>query len=376
MKTKSKESHNLDFLRSVAVLSVFGSHLRHFVTGIYGIFEWRLGQLGVLMFFVHTSLVLMMSLERSGLVGFRMFASFYIRRLFRIYPLSICCVLLVYFTRYRPELGVDFHQWTIKELAANLSLTQNLFYFDDMLRVLWSLPLEVQMYLFLPFLFLLARTTRIRNLLLLWAGCVALGLAQIHLTGRLNVIGYAPCFVPGVIAWRLITERRHQLSGLLWPVALAMVSCVWFAASREFDMYFRWAFCLLLGLAIPFFYEIPNKWLGAACKTIAKYSYGIYLTHLFTMSISFVIIRNPVLQWSAFVALAILLPIIAYHLIEDPGIKLGRWIAARLSEPFTTECRPWPKLAASYSRTIFGDAKLFSALRVSTITLLCSTTDA
>lgn len=330
MKTKSKDSHNLDFLRSVAVLSVFLAHLRHFVTGETGLFEWHLGQFGVLMFFVHTSLVLMMSLERMGSVSKRIFGSFFIRRFFRIYPLSVVTVLVVYFTHYRPELNVERHAWTIRELAANLTLTQNLFYIDDMLRVLWSLPLEVQMYLFLPFLFVLARTAKLRTLFMVWAACVVLGVAQIHLTGRLNVIGYAPCFVPGVIAWRLITPQRPQAPGWLWPVALAAVSCTWFSATDELNMYFRWAFCLLLGLTIPYFAEIPFEWLKAACKTIAKYSYGIYLTHQFTMAISFEMLKNPALQWSAFVALAVLLPALAYHLIEHPGIKLGRRIAARI----------------------------------------------
>lgn len=332
MKTKSKESHNLDFLRTAAVLSVFVAHLRHFVTGQTGMFEWHLGQLGVLMFFVHTSLVLMMSLERMGSPDARIFSSFYIRRLFRIYPLSIAGVLVVYFTHYRPELNVELHQWTAKELVANLTLTQNLFYIDDMLQVLWSLPLEVQMYVFLPFLFLLARATKPRTLLLVWAGCVLLGIAQIHLTGRLNMIGYAPCFVSGVIAWRLITPGRPQLPGWLWPIALVAVGCTWFSATTEQNMYFRWAFCLLLGLAIPFFSEIPFHWLRTVCKTIAKYSYGIYLTHQFTMAISFVMLKNPAAQWSAFLGLAILLPFIAYHLIEEPGIRLGRSIAARIEQ--------------------------------------------
>ena len=83
------ESTNLDFLRAVAVLLVFCSHLYDISTGkgAEWTFVWHLGQLGVLMFFVHTCLVLMCSLERSSVQGWRMFASFYIRRAFRLYPL-------------------------------------------------------------------------------------------------------------------------------------------------------------------------------------------------------------------------------------------------------------------------------------------------
>jgi peptidoglycan/LPS O-acetylase OafA/YrhL len=60
----SSESTNLNFLRSVAVLSVVLAHAQllfeqrnyphlHWLTALHGIGRW-----GVLMFFVHTSLVL------------------------------------------------------------------------------------------------------------------------------------------------------------------------------------------------------------------------------------------------------------------------------------------------------------------------------
>src|SRR5271155_3842427 len=83
------KSTNLDFLRSIAVLLVFCSHLFSLLLGEeekWG-FLFHLGQLGVLMFFVHTCLVLMWSLARSSLQGWRLFASFYIHRGFRLYPL-------------------------------------------------------------------------------------------------------------------------------------------------------------------------------------------------------------------------------------------------------------------------------------------------
>ena len=85
-----KESPNLDLLRSVAVLAVLADHVAA-TRGIAQkhIFLWDLGSWGVLLFFVHTSFVLMMSLERLQFAGQQLYATFYIRRFFRIYPLSI-----------------------------------------------------------------------------------------------------------------------------------------------------------------------------------------------------------------------------------------------------------------------------------------------
>src|SRR5271166_5404081 len=50
----TKDSANLDVLRAIAVMCVFFSHLFHFSRGGETEFGWHLGQLGVLMFFVHT----------------------------------------------------------------------------------------------------------------------------------------------------------------------------------------------------------------------------------------------------------------------------------------------------------------------------------
>src|SRR2546423_12188612 len=87
-------SANLDFLRAVAVLLVLAQHLcrRMHVEHVGWAPTTSLGLFGVLLFFVHTSLVLMYSLERRGLQGTLLLKDFYTRRIFRIYPLSILAV--------------------------------------------------------------------------------------------------------------------------------------------------------------------------------------------------------------------------------------------------------------------------------------------
>lgn len=328
---RSEESANLDFLRSVAVLCVFFSHLPNFLISKSTEFLWHLGILGVLMFFVHTSLVLMMSLERSQTEGVSLFKNFYIRRLFRIYPLSAACVLIVFATHLNLHQSTIYRLWTWKELVSNLLLVQNLFYVKDMIFVLWSLPIEVQMYFFLPFLFLLAGRCSIPTLYVIWFATVIVGIVQPHVSGRLNVLSYAPCFLPGVIAWRMIPRCAVKLPGSLWPLALAASTVVWWFSDRQHSMYFQWAFCVLLGATIPLFAEHSFQPLKAISKTVAKYSYGIYLSHLFSMTIAFMLIRNRFAQWSAFCILSFVLPYVMYHLIENPGIRLGKTVASRWS---------------------------------------------
>src|SRR5512141_1244622 len=93
----SAASPNLDFLRALAVLFVFVDHLllTHGIQRILFFSPADLGRVGVYFFFVHTSLVLLMSLERTRLTGIRKVMHFYFRRMFRIYPLAIFFVLLV-----------------------------------------------------------------------------------------------------------------------------------------------------------------------------------------------------------------------------------------------------------------------------------------
>ena len=92
---RSGDSANLDMLRSCAVLFVVFFHLLlvHQTTPWN---LWAIGHWGVIIFFVHTSLVLMCSLERHrGTSLGDTYCDFLIRRAFRIYPLSVATVLVI-----------------------------------------------------------------------------------------------------------------------------------------------------------------------------------------------------------------------------------------------------------------------------------------
>ncbi|MHB1038687.1 MAG: acyltransferase family protein [Pirellulales bacterium] len=192
--------------------------------------------------------------------------------------------------------------------------------------------------IFLPFLFLAFRS---RSLTLLFATGVVTTvcawawvqtLESVPGSGRLSVIGYAPCFVAGVIAWRLAKQSRPVLPGWLWPVILAFTTLVWFASDREHNMCFRWGFCFVLGLAIPLCREIPWWSFQFISKTIAKYSYGIYLWHTYCMMIAFRLILEPSLQWPVFAVLMVIVPYLIYHWIEKRGIDVGKHFSQSVVE--------------------------------------------
>jgi peptidoglycan/LPS O-acetylase OafA/YrhL len=322
----SKNSANLDVLRAVAVLMVFCHHILE-----YGYFSERrvsgLGQFGVLVFFVHTSLVLMMSMERnSGALNF------YIRRFFRIYPLSILVVGLVVVLHIPSNPAREYASLGTFNLLSNFALTMNLTHSPMALAPLWSLPIEVQMYVVLPLLFLVTRTSHLlRNLMLLWAALVPLAYFQPLMTGPHNIMRFAPCFIPGIIAYALLGKWKPKLPWFVWPVFIVAA----YLAYQWFDPHgFGWAECLALGLGIPLFREVQVPMVRRVAGAIAKYSYGIYLFHLIAIYCCFDWMTGATwLRVVASLAFTAVAAVASYHLLEEPLIEYGRRLGHALAPP-------------------------------------------
>ena len=109
------------------------------------------------MFFVHTALVLMMSMERVRLTHLTDVPAFYVRRIARIYPLLAVTVLVAVCFQTPASPNKTWTDLTWRQIATNVVAVQNLTYDSNVLSVLWSLPLEVQMFALLPFMFLILR---------------------------------------------------------------------------------------------------------------------------------------------------------------------------------------------------------------------------
>jgi peptidoglycan/LPS O-acetylase OafA/YrhL len=328
-------SPNLDFLRSVAVLLVIAQHLcrRLHVDHIEWIATTSLGLFGVLLFFVHTALVLMYSMERSGINGALLVKRFYIRRFFRIYPLSVLAVLTALALRLDSDIngiaGLSKGAWPGKvSVISHFLLVQNLTQVKSIVNVLWSLPYEVQMYLLLPFLFMWIRGKRMFwPLLVTWLGSLIAATIQPHVPAlsHLSILLFVPNFLAGLIAFTL--PRLARVRAFLWPVfVLALVVVFTLRPERGTG----WVLCLLLGMLTPSFADLTTAWLRAASQRIATYSYGIYLSHQFSIWVALGVLgrhslwlRIPVL-----IGMLVLLPVLLYHAIENPMIQLGIRLAA------------------------------------------------
>ena len=334
-------SPNLDFLRAVAVLLVYFFHL--FLTTGPRLPDF-LAQFGVLLFFVHTSLVLMFSLQRIELRGQGFFVTFYLRRLFRIYPLSIVCVSLIVWFQFPRAPWWPWSQPDVSTIWANLLLYTEFAYEPVVTSVLWSLPYEVAMYAVLPFCYLAGKAYGIRGILALWVLAVVGGMVQPAISTRLGVAQFAPCFIAGVACYFMgYGVRRRTLPFFGWPLILLAA-----AGMQAVGNYFhheaiaRWTLCLMIGLTAPWFAELSRPALNKAAELIARYSYGIYLTHLHAQWTALVLLKDQpaAVRYAALLALSIGLPVTLYHLVEAPMMRLGARLAARLSPAPATDIRP------------------------------------
>ena len=331
---------NLDILRALAVVCVFIDHLTGMTPFGTDFTRW-LGQAGVLSFFVHTSLVLMSSLERDGAPNESGWVwRFYLRRALRIYPLAWAIIALVLLLHIpRGSLATRWEAVPLSQALANFALVQNLALQETVLAPLWTLPLELQMYVALAFCFLVARRPSRLGMSALVATGVFLagffewGTMKAHRVPglpRLNVFVYVPCFLMGVSAYWALRRRKgaaRVLPACVWlPIILAdigVASLAWSAGQHWLD---RVIFSAVLGLAIPFVREAAPSMLTRVAHTVALYSYGIYLIHVLALRVGFGVLQGrpwPVQLVTVFAVLGAG-SYAGYHLIEKPGIALGR----------------------------------------------------
>lgn len=327
--------HNLDVLRAVAVLLVVGTHISIIVYDpLAPHWTQALGHVGVLLFFVHTSLVLMSSIERLQRQTRQWVGRFYARRAFRIYPLAIAVIIACVAFSLPPNVHHDAVAHpdlyrTPLAVAANLLLVQNLLYQEHVLIVLWSLPIEVQMYVLLPAAYLLTRD--VKRVALWFIVAVVVGAAIVYSPlpgrGRLGLFAYAPCFMSGVLAFARLRRGRGTAPGwfpvLLVAVVLGVVGLTPFMPRTGFA---DWILCLAVGLLVPHFRDLPANVGTRVAQAIAKYSYGIYLLHIPALYLA--VLWHPewpaILRWSLFPMLLVVLSWVAFHVIEEPGIRLGQ----------------------------------------------------
>lgn len=359
---------NLDLLRSLAVLSVVVLHLWfacvefHICADNPGVTSLlhNLSFTGVMFFFVHTCLVLMLSMHRAPAT--HRGRSFLIRRAFRIYPLCWTTILLVLATGLSDVPSGNYHALGGAGITANLFLVQNMIPgHPSAIGPLWSLPWEVQMYLVLPLFFaILRRFNRLHVVFALWLGATLLAIVGtqplVPQSLHLRVTVFPPMFIAGMVAYKLLQARQagwKVFPAWAWP---PFVMCLFalqdylvgeHSIESPYGAGVDASICLLLGLGVPAFAELRAGWIVHPAQQIAKYSYSIYLLHVPALMFVFRFLpRLPFgLKLALFLVLTALLSLVSFHIIEDPLIRLGK----RLTQGAQVPCATPSKMALEHS---------------------------
>ena len=316
-------SSSLDTLRATAVSLVVASHLLPHLGVESGLYHLQaLGVLGVFIFFVHTSLVLMLSLQRQSAEAGRwgLAADFLLRRALRIYPLSLATLLVT------ATFGLSTTVATPAVLLSNILLVQNLVPHPSLPEALWSLPYEMQMYLVLPALFLCARACpRLSVWLGLWlAGCAAV--LALHALGlNYHPFIFIPCFLAGVLAYATgFGNGRLPPRWIAIYVSVAIMALPLLVGAGLPENLLAWPFCLGLGLLLHLCRDAHPLPFQRLISRITTYSYGIYLVHGPCLMLAFGLPLGMVGSTLVFTVLTAAAAITGYHLVEAPFIAYGR----------------------------------------------------
>jgi peptidoglycan/LPS O-acetylase OafA/YrhL len=340
---------NLDFIRAFAVLVVVGAHLGWFLGDLrLGFFEISLlGRLGVVIFFAHSGIVNLLSIERHVQKNGEqhLFRAFMTKRCFRIYPLSIFVVAVVYLSHI-PVAHID--KWSSTganhpkaEVIPSLLLVQNFFRFDQLLEPLWSLPFEIQMYCLFPLIYILLRELRsAKALIFLWAALattefvIGPHLAKHEGIGQVltipDMLYFFMWFLAGIFAYKEMQTAKKSLP--FWMLAgLIAFSCI--ACSLSYDRNKFMLISLCFGLAIPYFKNCENGMVNGICAWVAKYSYGIYLLHDPAIWLGFVRFGHfpMAVRIVVFLSTTVGGSVLVYHALEHPMILIGNRVGAAIS---------------------------------------------
>jgi peptidoglycan/LPS O-acetylase OafA/YrhL len=143
----------LDVLRGLAALAVVFDHLSYYVLQHVRVFVYHWfdpGNYGVFVFFIISGYIVPASLERKGSVR-----TFWVSRLFRLYPLYLLAVglavalYLMHFGSLRGEGGDPE-----TSILSQLLMMSNVLVGDNLPNVVWSLSYEMVFYLLLTALFI------------------------------------------------------------------------------------------------------------------------------------------------------------------------------------------------------------------------------
>jgi len=324
----SDNDNNFTLLRLVLALMVVVGHFKLLSGTTHPAFPFNLADAAVDCFFVVSGFLIAFSYERS-----RDLWAFYARRVFRLYPMYVCVVVIqtgIMLTLLPGGPLSELHS-TVRYLAANLLLANFLQY--DIGGVLnglrnpginpslWTLKIEIGFYLIVPLICWMTRRWGWWTLTVIFAGSVAYNVLALH-WGEVSMARQLPGQLQFFVAGIALSMRRQPMR--VHPLLVVAIVVAFLAA---------WTFIVPIPpgvrpLAVAaFIYSVALS--RPAIRPRRDLSYSVYLVHgpLLQTLIVLGLFHDNLLFMAAVAAAVLGISAISERLIERPGIAFGHRLA-------------------------------------------------
>lgn len=330
---KSKRILELDALRGLAAIAVLLFHFTYRYQELYSHtqvppFQFRLGYLGVQLFFIVSGFVIFMTIDRTETP-----LDFVVSRFSRLYPTFWVGVLVT--TLVVMLSGLPGTQRSPFEIAVNLTMFHEFFGVPAVDGVYWTLTQELLFYGLVLCVFSIGWMEYWLPFAYAWLGLQAVANLSMHALGDFPwkiryflMTEYCHLFIAGIAFYQIYQGKASR-----WVYGLLSLACVNhfllhvkdLPASRMEEgaivvMFFGVILAIVKGHA-KFLAAKPLVWLGSI-------SYALYLVHQF---LGYSIIRafeSNGLSVSLGISVSILLSVVLSALItlyvERPAISLIR----------------------------------------------------
>lgn len=356
----------LDALRGLAALYVVVYHLMllpqpHLVAPRWAEKFAMNGGTGVTLFFIVSAFSLYFTMPLR-LRESNPTLAFYLHRFFRIAPLFYFLIIAT-LVRDAWAFGVTH---SLVEITSSATFVFNLIPTkqEGFVWAGWTIGVEMIFYAIFPLIY--SRIKSLGSSIALFFASLMLWLAVKLLLDYMvmpeawkqsilqwSVLKHIPIFAVGIVAYHAFTSFhsanpqpgafRGLGNALLWGGIFGFAALLQGWLPNIFDDSYYWQgivfACLFMGLALSPWRLIVNS----ATRYLGKISYSVYLVHT-----TVIFFMAPAYHWiyrhsssltvcflaSLLLTLMIVLPLssLTYRFIEEPGITMGKKLAARLKE--------------------------------------------
>ncbi len=322
----------LDALRGVAAMAVFFSHAAERVSpALQAIVHTRfdLGHFGVTLFFLCSGFIIPVSLERQN-----SFASFWISRIFRLYPLywfTIGVSVLLALTQSERTFSA-FLAANSSMILGNLTMLQLFLGIPQIRGEYWTLSFEMLFYIVMSALFIVRmnRHTFQFTLGLILASLLVEGLLPLlfGLQFPVGILSFLALMFMGTTLYRISSGELPARAGA-GIVVLGFVMLFVTPLCKGISEDGTWEYLNLISARLAAVMVFGLVFLVRSYRPprfmlyLGTISYSLYLMQTYVMIID---LHNPVLNVLAWLIVQLIVATATYRLIEQPGIALGRWL--------------------------------------------------